>query len=170
MMTRSPDTGRTCLCCCVLLTTMASVSSEALHTLTHPAPDLAARTLELDREVRWREADEIGTRCFAVHLPSGTWWIEVASSVPATTPELLLFAPPRESSDDATPEQAVTLLERVHSVMVSVHQPGDWIVCLTSQVPLGDVRIRNVFVDDSSGGEVKPKDGDPRELELEEDP
>ena len=170
-MTRSLDIGWIVLYCWVLLAIVTSISAEALHTLPRPTSHLTLRTLKLDCELSWQEIEESQARCFTAHIPtSGTWWIEVTSSTPSTAPEMLFFAPPREALGDATSAEAVTLLERIHSVVVAIHQPGDYAVCLTSQVPLGDVRIRNVFVDESSEGGVGPKGGDPLELELEEDP
>lgn len=148
----------------VLLTALASSSFGISHATEH-RPYLFADTpsLALDSRVQWREDETAGPRCFTTHVPAapGTWWIEVAVSAPATTPELLVFSPDDGGSTDEDP----SIVQRVHAVLLEVHRPGEYVVCLTSQAPLGDVELGNAFL-----AKVTFKGGDPDESEPDPEP
>jgi hypothetical protein len=147
----------------VLLAVLTSRLAEMPHSVDrHPNPSIApvealrnnAPSLPPDHRVRWQETEARGPRCFTTHLPApGTWWIEATVSAPTTAPELVVFG------------GDLSLVERVHGLLLEVHRAGNYVVCLTSQAPLGDVELGSSFL-----SEVAGKSGDADVIEPDPEP
>ncbi|MCP4662502.1 MAG: hypothetical protein GY856_44460 [bacterium] len=135
----------------------------------------ADRLLDAGPRLRWHEDEatdrtSVGPRCFTLDFATkGTWWIEVRSTRPATSPGLLVM--------DADGPHDPRMIERRETLAFRIVRPGEHIVCLTSLAPLGDVEVLT-FVDKSDPLETEvdedPKTfgvkSDPLETEVDEDP
>lgn len=126
--------------------------------------DTSIHSLNLDSHVHWQEADTVGRRCFSVDLTApGTLWLELTTSTPATATEIVLLADPDQA---ATPPR---LLQRVQAIMLKVDHPGNYLLCLTSQAPLGDAELELSFLRNTDR-EIESKEGNEKEIVIEIDP
>ncbi len=151
----------------VLLTAVTSTTA-ALH-------GMEAIELRLESRLSWSETSrDHGPRCFTVQIPEpgfhrppggneggGISWIELTTTAPSTAPEILALAPEGASEGDGPVTQ-----ERSESVLLRVSQPGEQLLCLTSQRSLGRVELAASFV----GEAIATKERDEEETELEPDP
>ncbi len=139
----------------ILLTAVTSTTA-ALH-------GLEAIELRLESRLSWSETPrDPGPRCFTVQVPDpGFLWLELTTTAPSTAPEILVLAPEGDGEGDGPATQ-----ERSESVLLRVSQPGEQLLCLTSQTSLGRVELAASFV----GVAIATKERDEEETELEPDP
>ena len=96
------------------------------------------------------------SRCMTVDAPeAGRYWVTLSTQKPSTAPSLLVLA---THGPDPQP------MHRIEATLFEVEEPGEHIVCLSSPSIVGQVEV-------AFAKEVDPnKGGDPKEVEVEEDP
>lgn len=118
-----------------------------LTTLTNPGAgdDRAAR-----------KAERTEARCFEVNAPEkGRYWLTLRTRQPSTAPSLMVLG---EAGHDPR------AVDRMEATLFEIEQPGEQLVCFTSQAVVRKVEVAFEKV------EAFDKSGDPMEVEVDEDP